>query len=256
MRIEITLCVAALLAVGTTAARGQTACPVAELISPAPGSVLPAGAVTFEWCNANADYFLTVESIPGAHDIFFAFAGGPGPNAGVISVTLGPACAPTIPTGCIPAHGETIFVMLWTLKKGVVVPPSPFSYTFTAANNVTPTTTTVENARVFVRSNPQGVTLTARVAADSTVTQGTVTFTVLDGATTVGTAVTSAVLPSGSASVVYALPAAMAPKSYTVRANYSGSPSFRSSSGDGILTVNPAPPERFRTPGTVPWRGN
>jgi List-Bact-rpt repeat protein len=106
---------------------------VARMISPANGSTLPAGAVTFTWCNASADYFLTIESIPGAHDIFFAFAGGAGGGAGVNTLTLGPACAPAPPTGCIPAKGETIHVTLYTLKQGNILAPSPFQYTYTAA---------------------------------------------------------------------------------------------------------------------------
>ena len=134
-----------LVAIG---AQAQTTCPVdpvtgnavAQMLSPTNGSTLPAGAVTFEWCNANADYFLTIESVPGAHDIFFAFAGGPG--AGVESLTLGPACAPTPPIGCIPANGEAIYVTLYTLKQGQILPPSPFNYTFTAAGPTTTTTTT------------------------------------------------------------------------------------------------------------------
>jgi hypothetical protein len=103
------------------------------MISPVNGATLPAGAVTFRWCNASADYFLTIESVMGAHDIFFAFAGGPG--AGVNTLTLGPACAAATPTGCIPPRGETIFVTLFTLKQGNIVAPSPFQYIFTAANS-------------------------------------------------------------------------------------------------------------------------
>ena len=98
-RIVIGLCGAAIFCFAATVAQAQT-CPVdpvtgnavAQMISPTNGSTLPAGAVTFEWCNASADYFLVVESVPGAHDIFNAFAGGAGPGAGVVSVTLGPAC--------------------------------------------------------------------------------------------------------------------------------------------------------------------
>jgi hypothetical protein len=107
---------------------------VARMISPTNGATLPAGAVTFRWCNANADYFLTVESVAGAHDIFFAFAGGVGIGAGVNTLTLGPGCAVTPPTGCIPAKGEPISVTLWTFKQGNVLPPSPFQYTYTAAS--------------------------------------------------------------------------------------------------------------------------
>lgn len=104
---------------------------VARMISPQDGATLPTGAVTFRWCNASADYFLAMETLAGAHDIFFAFAGGPG--AGVLSLTLGPACAPTPPTGCVPARGEAVFVTLYTLKQGNILAPSPFHYTYTAA---------------------------------------------------------------------------------------------------------------------------
>ncbi len=107
---------------------------VGRMISPANGATLPAGAVTFQWCNASADYFLIVESVVGAHDIFFAFAGGAGTGAGVNTLTLGPGCAAAPPTGCIPALGESIFVTLYTLKQGNILAPSPFQYTDTAAS--------------------------------------------------------------------------------------------------------------------------
>jgi List-Bact-rpt repeat protein len=120
----------------------STTCPadpttgnvVARMISPIDGATLPAGAVTFRWCNASADYFLTIESVLGAHDIFFAFAGGAGTGAGVNSLTLGPGCAAAPPTGCIPAKGETIHVTLFTLKQGRILAPSPFQYTYKAAS--------------------------------------------------------------------------------------------------------------------------
>jgi flagellar hook capping protein FlgD len=108
-RTLATLCIAAAVSLAATVAQAQTACPdsVAHVISPPPGSTLPAGAVTFTWCNAGGDYFLDIESVPGAHDVFFAFVR-------VESITLGPDCAPTPPTGCIPPNGETIYVTLWT----------------------------------------------------------------------------------------------------------------------------------------------
>lgn len=109
-RILTTLCIAAAFALAATVAQAQTTCPdtVAHIISPVPGSTLPAGAVTFTWCNAGGDYFLDIESVLGAHDVFFAFV------FGVESITLGPGCAPTPPTGCIPPNGEAIHVTLWT----------------------------------------------------------------------------------------------------------------------------------------------
>jgi hypothetical protein len=135
------------------------------MISPTNGSTLPAGAVTFEWCNASADYFLVVESLPGAHDIFNAFAGGAGPGAGVVSVTLGPAC--NIPTAtnpttqCIPAQGERIFVTLFTVKNKQTLSPSPFHYTYTAASP-TPALTLSVNQPVLRSGDTLHVGLTAQ----------------------------------------------------------------------------------------------
>ena len=121
------------------AAQAQTICsgPLAQITSPTAGSILPAGAVTFDWCHANGDYFLDIESVPGAHDIFFAFLT-------VESVTLGPGCnipSSTSPTtGCIVPKGETIYVTLWTNtaqsgRKNYVAAPT---LTFTAANTSPP----------------------------------------------------------------------------------------------------------------------
>jgi Bacterial Ig-like domain (group 3) len=234
-------------------AQAQTTCPVAQMISPTNGSTLPAGAVTFEWCNASADYFLTIESVPGAHDIFFAFAGGVGPGAGVISVTLGPACAPGTPTGCIPPNGETIFVTLDTVRSKTII--GSFQYTYTAANSTPPgpivTTTAVDNKTTTFSNIAQNITLTATVNAASTVNQGTVTFQVKDGASNVGSAVTSGTLTAGSASVIYALPPGTPAKNYTIQAAYSGGPNFQASTSAGTLTVNAAPPTITPTTTTV-----
>ena len=102
-------------------AAAVTSCPgaapqVAQITSPAPGSTLSAGAVTFSWCNANSDYFLTIESPAGARNMFNAFV------SGQESITLGPACnvpsATSPTTGCIPPNGETVYVTLWTNTAG------------------------------------------------------------------------------------------------------------------------------------------
>jgi hypothetical protein len=127
MKILVRICVGVILVLAAVVAQGQTICPTpdATIISPTPGSVLPSGAVTFSWCNASGDYFLVVESVPGAHDIFYAIVT-------VTSVTLGPGCATTIPIQCIPPNGETIYVHLQTQINGVW--NGGFNYTYTAAN--------------------------------------------------------------------------------------------------------------------------
>src|SRR6266567_7889797 len=209
-RIIRRICLAAVFALAVAAAQAQTICPspVAQIISPAPGSTLPTGAVTFSWCHANkGDYFLDIGSVPGAHEIFFAFLT-------VDSITLGPACnipsATSPQTGCIVPNGETIYVTLWTNTavsggKNYVAAPT---LTFTAASsNATPavTTTAVANQTATASNTDQNITLTATVAG-GTVNQGAVTFQVLDGAAKIGAAVTSATLTTGAASVLYLLP--------------------------------------------------
>jgi len=137
-RTLTTLGIAAAFTWAATVARAQTACPdsVAHVISPVPGSTLPVGAVTFTWCNASGDYFLDIESVPGAHDVFFAFVV-------VESITLGPGCAATPPTGCIPPNGETIYVTLWTntAQHGPshYVPAPTVTYTAGSSVGVPPT---------------------------------------------------------------------------------------------------------------------
>jgi Big-like domain-containing protein len=231
-------------------AQAQT-CPgnLAEMISPTNGSVLPAGAVTFEWCDAAADYFLTVETCPGCHDLFNAVV----PKQ--TFVTLGPACAPSQPYQCIPPNGEAIHVALWTSgKQGQWLGPNVYAYT---AANPTPappaaTNTTVGNASAIFSASPQSVTLTATVTSSaSPVNQGAVTFQVMDGTANVGAAVTSATLTAGNASVTYLLPGGTTAKSYTIQATYSGGTSFDPSSGSGTLTVNPPPPAPIPTTTTV-----
>jgi hypothetical protein len=180
---------AAVFALAATAAQAQTTCtdPVAHIVSPTPGSTLPAGNVTFTWCIASGDHFLDIESVPGAHNIFYAF------TVGVDSVTLGTACAATSPTGCIPTNGETLYVTLWTNiaqsgRKDYVAAPT---VTYMASNS-TPapalTTTTVGNPSVTFSSSAQSVALTATVAAASAVDQGSVTFQVMNAATNNGSA--------------------------------------------------------------------
>lgn len=85
------------------------------------------------------------------------------------------------------------------------------------------TVTTASNAAAPFRTDVQNVTLKASVAtAAGAVTEGTVTFQVLDGVQNIGTAVKSAPLTNGTTSVSYALPAGLALKDYTISATYSG----------------------------------
>src|SRR5439155_18787456 len=97
--------------------------------------------------------------------------------------------------------------------------------------------------------------LSATVVADpaapgSAVNQGTVTFTVKNGASVVGAAVGDTTVVNGAASVTYPLPAGLAAGTYTIEAAYGGTTHLvaRPATGDNgkTHTVNkattPVPP--------------
>lgn len=113
-----------LLSALNLSAEAQTPCPgsesctgiVAQMVCPAPGTTLPGNDVTFTWCNANADYFLNIESIPGAHDIFYALV----PAQNFVHLLN------------LPTNGATIYVLLQTQVHGQWQAAQTYSYT--AAN--------------------------------------------------------------------------------------------------------------------------
>jgi hypothetical protein len=99
--------------------------------------------------------------------------------------------------------------------------------------NVTlkPTTTVASNASATYSASAQNVTLSATVTSSlGTVNAGTVTFTVFNGGTPVGVAVTSGTLTSGAASITYSLPGGTAVGTYTVQAVYNAGGGFATSS--------------------------
>jgi hypothetical protein len=108
--------------------------------------------------------------------------------------------------------------------------------------NPAATTTTAVNTTTTYNTAAQNVTLSAVVASPSgLVNAGTVTFIVLQGATQVGTAVTSGTVVSGTASVTYILPAGTGAGTYTIQAAYSGAASLiASSDSTHTLTINKA----------------
>ena len=69
--------------------------------------------------------------------------------------------------------------------------------------------------------------------------EGTETFTILQGSTTIGTPVTVNVV-GGAASASYPLPAGTAAGTYTIRADYSGTANLLSSTDSTRqVTINP-----------------
>jgi hypothetical protein len=119
-----------------------------------------------------------------------------------------------------------------------------------------PTTTTATNAAATFNTGDQNVTLNATVTVTSgagTVNEGTVTFTIMQGSTVIGTKQSTSVDSSGHASVTYVLPAGTAAGSYTIDASYSDSAGNFATSSDTshTLTVNPAPTSTLASDATA-----
>ena len=106
--------------------------------------------------------------------------------------------------------------------------------------NTAPTTTAAASPTTTFSTVTQSVPLTATItSAAGTVSGGTVTFTILNGGTTVATATSSNNITSGIATATVILPAGTAASTYTVQAVYSGTGNFGGSTDfSHVLTVN------------------
>ena len=124
-------------------------------------------------------------------------------------------------SGAVAGTGSTV-----VSSTEISTPDGSAGGTSTGNNFFVHSTAAVEtiaaaNASAAYSANAQNALLTATVTStDGTVNTGSVSFTVKNGATVIGTA-TSGNVTSGSASVNYALPAQTAAKSYTIQASYS-----------------------------------
>ena len=108
-------------------------------------------------------------------------------------------------------------------------------------NQATTTTAAAAATATFSTSN-QNVTLNATVTSPGggTVNEGTETFTLLQGNTVIGTAVTVNVA-AGAAGATYVLPGGTAGGTYTIKAVYNGTSNFAPSTDTShSLTVSPA----------------
>jgi hypothetical protein len=107
--------------------------------------------------------------------------------------------------------------------------------------NPASTTTTASAATATFSNAGQFVTLNAAVTSTgNTVNEGTVTFTILDGATVIGSATTNNV-SAGAASVSYALPGNLPSKTYTIKAVYNPTANYVTSSDSAHnLVLSPA----------------
>ncbi|MGA9671648.1 MAG: MBG domain-containing protein, partial [Terracidiphilus sp.] len=115
------------------------------------------------------------------------------------------------------------------------------------------TTTAAFDVTPIYNTGNQGVTLSATVtSAGGPVNAGTVTFTVLQGSTIIGTPVASSTLTDGSASVTYSLPGGMPAGPYTIQAVYNPGGFFATSSDSShTLTVEQAAATVTLTPSSL-----
>ncbi len=115
------------------------------------------------------------------------------------------------------------------------------------------TTTSAANQTTTYSPNDQSVTLSATVTSSSgTVNSGTVTFAVFNGATQIGSSVTSGTVTGGNASASYTLPGGTGAGTYTITATYNpGSGYAGSSDSSHTLQVNAITPTITWTPVTT-----
>jgi hypothetical protein len=99
-----------------------------------------------------------------------------------------------------------------------------------------PTTTTASGANTPYSENDQTVTLSATIT-DAPVNEGTVTFAAKQGATTLGSPVTSGLVTGGVASVSYTVPGGTPKGSYLIEADYSGGDNLLASADHGKVLL-------------------
>jgi uncharacterized repeat protein (TIGR03803 family) len=104
--------------------------------------------------------------------------------------------------------------------------------------NPAPTTVEASTKTVIFSTSSQSVTLSATVSSGTggNPNIGTVTFSVFNGATQIGSSVTSSTVSSGSASASYTLPAGTPPLAYSIHVSYTGGGNFAASDNSGDVT--------------------
>jgi hypothetical protein len=176
-------------------------------------------------------------------------------DSGVITVTTDPNLGPLQNNGgltqtMMPASGSPVLragdpsLAPSTDQREQPRPPNgPTDLGSVRVSLALTATAITSNPTITFIAGDQNVTLTAQVISNGgPVFEGTVTFTVEQGSTVIGTATTSGTVSNGSASVNYVLPGGTVAGTYTITADYSDSQGkifTPSSSVPGSLIVNP-----------------
>src|SRR6185369_1304101 len=100
------------------------------------------------------------------------------------------------------------------------------------------TTTAVANATATYGDTSVTLNATVTPASGPAVNNGSVTFTVKQGAVTIGAPTSDPTVVAGAASVSYVLPAGTKAGAYTIEASYTPGAGFNASGGTGSLTIN------------------
>jgi hypothetical protein len=141
----------------------------------------------------------------------------------------------TIPAGA--TVGDYAFQAHYQAPAGTADSFDNKTITITKAD----TTTAATNKNAVASGAAQAVSLSATVSsAAGPVNEGTVTFTLLDGANTIGVPVTSATVANGAAGVNYTLPANSRAGVYTIKAVYNAGSDYNPSN-DSAHTLTESP---------------
>jgi hypothetical protein len=147
----------------------------------------------------------------------------------------------SVTTTAATPTGTYLFQVTGTNGGGGCQGPGPVaSNTLTLIVNSATVNTTTTVANALATYGDASVTLSATVspATGPAVNNGSVAFTVKQGATTIGVTTTDNSVVSGAASVNYLLPAGTDAGPYTIEADYTPGAGFNASSGTGSLTIN------------------
>jgi hypothetical protein len=146
--------------------------------------------------------------------------------SGCVAVSVNASGRATCTTSSLAAGSDPIAATYSGDSNYTVSTAGTMTQTVTAT-----TTTTAAFATLNYSSSSQTVSLSATVTSGSgAVNVGTVTFTVFNGGTLVGAAVTSGTVTSGAASATYTLPGGTAVGAYSIQAVYNASAPFATSS--------------------------
>jgi MBG domain (YGX type)/Kelch motif/Galactose oxidase, central domain len=188
-----------------------------------------------------------------------------GGNANACTVTFN--VTPALPAGATPVWGTNPVittganvVTTFSVTTTAATPTGTYTFQVTGTNSgagcqgpgPTPsntltlivnsatvnTTTAVTNASATYGDASVTLNATVTPASGPAVNNGSVSFTVKQGATTIGVATTDTSVVSGAASVNYLLPAGTDAGPYTIEADYTAGTGFNPSSGSGTLTIN------------------